>query len=251
MEILAALGGGAFVLASLVVGLRLMWLARRTRGLSELIMGLGLFFMGGVSYPITLAAFHGESLPLVVRQGMVWSHMVFNTVGMTLIALFTLRVFRPGEAWARGLVALVAVGYLVPMALQVFGPGVTRFLETMGQGPWKLSQLAAVGAPLWAGWESLRYRGMLRKRLALGLVEPELVDRFRLWCVAMWCASSVTALSTALEVAGIAMMGSLAGALVVGPMGVVIAVALWLAFFPPRTYLRRVRRSAEAATAAA
>lgn len=251
MEILAALGGGAFVLASLIVGVRLMWLARRTRGLPELIMGVGLFFMGGVSYPITMAAFHGESLPLVVRQAMVWGHMVFNTVGMTLIAVFTLRVFRPGETWARGLVALVAVGYLVPLGLQGFGPGVTAFMESVGQGPWKLSQFAAVGAPLWAGWESLRYHGMMRKRLALGLVEPELVDRFRLWCVAMWCASFITGLSMLLEALGIPMMGSTLGALLVGPLGVVIASTLWLAFFPPQAYLRRVRRGAEAATAAA
>ena len=59
MASLAALGGGAFVLASLIVGARLMLLARRTRHFPEFAMGFGLFGMGGVGYPLMMVArFH-------------------------------------------------------------------------------------------------------------------------------------------------------------------------------------------------
>ena len=62
MELLAAAGGGAFVLVSLVIGVRVVWLAHRTRGLAELSMGLGLLLMGGLGYPIPILADFGAFL---------------------------------------------------------------------------------------------------------------------------------------------------------------------------------------------
>ena len=59
---LAAIGGGAFVLVSLVIGVRVMWLARRTRGLPEFAMALGLLLMGGLGYPILILAQFGSFL---------------------------------------------------------------------------------------------------------------------------------------------------------------------------------------------
>jgi hypothetical protein len=43
-------------LTSLVVGARLLLLARRTRRLPELALGIGLFLLGGVDYLLNLAA---------------------------------------------------------------------------------------------------------------------------------------------------------------------------------------------------
>ena len=56
MLIVAAIGGGAFVVASLIVSLRLPALARRTSELPELLIGLGLLLMGGIGYPLNTAA---------------------------------------------------------------------------------------------------------------------------------------------------------------------------------------------------
>ena len=52
MELLGAIGGVSFILASLVIGLRLLLLARRTRELPEFVIGLALFLMGGLGYPL-------------------------------------------------------------------------------------------------------------------------------------------------------------------------------------------------------
>ena len=55
MQLLAALGGGAFVLVSLVLSTRLLLLASRTRQLPELLVGLVLLLLGGVGYPLSTA----------------------------------------------------------------------------------------------------------------------------------------------------------------------------------------------------
>jgi hypothetical protein len=241
--VLAALGGGAFVLASLVLGGRLMWLSTRTGEIPERVMGFGLFLMGGVSYPLMLVALLGEGLAEGTRVAMVVAQMLFNTAGMTALAWFNRRVFRPHEAWSAVLVALVAVGYLGAAALQILGPGVVDFLETRG-GPWQLSGFVSILATGWGAFESLRYHALLRRRMELGLAQPVVADRFRLWGVAMGCAAFITLVSQGLEAMGIAVNATVVGGLLVGSLGLVIAVSLWLAFFPPQAYLARVEARA-------
>jgi hypothetical protein len=244
-EILAACGGGAFVLASLVLGVRLMWLAGRTGGLPEGVMGFGLFLMGGLGYPFTLLALEGDGLGLGqgTREAMVIAQMACNTFGMSALAWFNLRVFRQGQAWARALVGVVAAGYLGPAALQIAGPGLAAFLAG-GEGPWQITRLTALLPTTWGAVESLRYHGLLRRRIGLGLGDPVVADRFRLWGVAMACAALITAVTSALEVAGVAVATSTVGGLLMGSLGLAIAVCLTLAFFPPRAYLARVRSRA-------
>ena len=55
MLVLAAIGGGAFFLASTIVSIRLLLLARRTRALPELLIGSGLLVLGAIGYPLAIA----------------------------------------------------------------------------------------------------------------------------------------------------------------------------------------------------
>jgi len=64
---LAALGGLAFVLASLVLGIRLLALATRTRRLPEVCIGLALLLMGGLGYPLIMTAPLG-----LIAAGSMW-----------------------------------------------------------------------------------------------------------------------------------------------------------------------------------
>jgi hypothetical protein len=243
-DLIAALGGGAFVLASLVVGARLMLLSRRTRGISELILGAALFFMGGVSYPLTTLAIQGTSLPHELRVALAVAHMLMNAPGMTGIALFTRRVFRPDAAWSLAAVLAAVLVYVVAFTGQVFDSGFAPFLAGE-MGWWMGSQLVAIAVPGWSGFEAIRYHDQLRKRLRLGLAEPAVVERFLLWGLAMWLASALTLVALVMQEAmGIAIVGTTAGALLIGPLGVGIAALLWLAFFPPRAYLAWVGRRA-------
>lgn len=250
MQIVAAIGGLAFVLASLVVGLRLMYLGWRNHGLAEWVLGAGLFFMGGVSYPLTIVAHEAHGLDMGARVALLMAHVVCNTAGMTGIAWFTRRVFRPDAGWAAGLVLATFAAYTGAFLMQTFGPGWAAFAD-QADGPWLYSQVGAMLAPVWAGTESLLYHGQMRKRMKLGLADAVLTDRFRLWGLAMGIAAAITVLSRVLNELGIPTVGTVAGAIVVGPPGVAIAASLWLAFFPPGAYVRRIEARAAAAASSA
>jgi hypothetical protein len=238
--ILAALGGLAFVVASLVIGLRLMLLAGRTRGLPEAVLGFGLFAMGGLGYPLMTLSLTAKSLPHGLRVAMAAVQMALWILGMTGFVLFTQRVFRPDRAWAKVVVAVATAGYLAGALAQTLGPGLAAHVDDP-HGPWSRTLVLGAATLLWAGVESLRYYLMLRKRLALGLADPAVTDRFRLWAIGMIAAASLSATSVVFdELLGVPMIASTAGSALVGAGGCVCAGSMWLAFLPPRAYLRRV-----------
>ena len=94
----------------------------------------------------------------------------------------------------------------------------------------------------WGAVESLRYWALLRRRLALGLAEPVVVDRFRLFGVAMGAGLFANTATVVCQILDIEIVGTAAGTVAVSP-AMLAAVALWLAFLPPRAYLARVQRS--------
>jgi len=247
LEVFAAIGGGLFVLASLVVGGRVMWIARRTRGVPELVLGTALFLMGGLGYPLMTVAVRGEELSDGVRSAMLVGQMITSIVGMTGLGWFTRKVFRPGAAWATALWLACVAGFVGLAVWQIVGPGLVAFLESPTTSPWHASNYIPMVLMSWAGIESMRYWSMQKKRLALGLADPVVADRFRLWGLAILTADAITILSVGFELAGVTMVGTAAGSLVVGTLGLFAAAFLWLAFVPTAGYVARVRRRAAAA----
>jgi hypothetical protein len=246
MLILAAIGGGAFVLASLVVSLRLLALARRTRELPEFLIGLGLLLMGGIGYPLsTLARLSSDDLGL--QAALFACHGLLSLTGQSAVALFNWRVFRRDESWGRAF----ALGYIALMSTlvvwQTLSPGWRAFARAE-QGPWTLLPALSLVVLGWAGAESLGYYAKLKKRLALGLAEAVTTDRLRLWAIAMLAAFTTSLLVQLLRLMGVKMTGEVTG-LIVGPLGVVSASAMWLAFLPPKRYVDRVLARAAAARA--
>ena len=106
----------------------------------------------------------------------------------------------------------------------------------------------------WACFESLRYWLRMRRRLALGLADPVVTNRFALW--SLW-----TGVLAALPIVVLAARAAAYGAVgderaevlrAVLPivrltilMGVTTAfVCIWLSFFPPRAWVARLRAKA-------
>lgn len=168
------------------------------------------------------------------------------------LSLFTWRVFRPTSRGAGAFVACVAA---VSGAL-------TLWLVTTSDSDQEASALAlAVNATrvipvLWAFAECARYARLMRRRVALGLADPLIANRFVLWSVwtgALGCAAllmlCVRSRAFWLQVHGvdprvvmpaaIPITGALVGIAVVSA-----GVAVWLAFFPPESYRRWVRAEA-------
>ncbi len=111
------------MLASLVLGGRLLLLAARTRRLPELCMGLALFLMGGVAYPLIMTARMAVRLSAPVRIDVMALSILLMGVGTLAVGVFNWRVFRPGSAWARAAVVAAGVSMVACVGLQLAGPG--------------------------------------------------------------------------------------------------------------------------------
>ena len=243
MLVLAAIGGGAFFVASSVVSVRLLLLARRTRALPELLIGSGLLVLGAIGYPLAIAVQATADAP-ALQTGLSVMHALFQTLGQGAIAVFTWRVFRPDAGWARGLVIGFFAGLAALAAWQTANPGWAVFAATQS-GPWQYLAAFTLFSLGWAGAEALLYQRKLVRRLALGLADAVSADRIRLWSISILAAFLISATVSAFRAAGHALDPRAMGILL-GPLGLVSAGTMWLAFLPPERYLRWVAARAGA-----
>ena len=238
MLVLAAIGGGAFFVASSVVSVRLLLLAWRTRGLPELLIGSGLLVLGAIGYPISIAIQAAGDSP-ALQTGLALLHALLQTLGQGAIVLFTWRVFRPDAGWARALVVSFFAGLAALAGWQAASSGWTHFAATQS-GPWEHLAAFTLFSLGWAGVEALLYHRKLVRRLALGLADVVATNRMALWSISILSAFLISATVSALRAAGHALDPRAVG-IVLGPLGLVSAGSMWLAFLPPHRYLHWVK----------
>lgn len=228
------------------VGVRMLLLARRTRGRPELLIGAGSVLVCGIGFPTSVASGFGRAAAEVDVAFWVASELC-TQAGMVFLCAFTQQVFRPGVAWARALVAALALYLPVGLAgaanaLSVAGPGVGSVPAVRG---WLLWCLAGYGFTFaWSAVESLRQHAMARRRLALGLADPLVVHRFLLFALYGLAAAGIVACNVAGVVLGHDISASLLVLVPSGVLGAAAAAAMYLAFLPPARYVARVRAGA-------
>jgi len=107
-------------------------------------------------------------------------------LGIALIYAFTWQVFREKATWAKVLV-VTGVGFmaagLVGMvhALVTAPPSADSALVT--RGPIFIGMVGYAGCFLWTALEGFHHHRMALRRLALGLTDPIVANRFFLWGV--------------------------------------------------------------------
>ena len=222
MALLQNLGMLAFLVASLLVGVRLLLLWQRTRQLPELTIGLAFVlagFIGGVL--IHLATVLGSAA--LGRGAVATLH-----AGSLCLAVFTWRVFRPDHLWAGSLVATLAAG--AGLAL-LGGSGYGSEGAARGGTLFWLGFVCRALPFGWAALESGLYYSRIRHRAQMGLADPGVAQRFLYWGVGsgcvfwIWCQSAtVIALGHDPNLGAPLLVRSL--------IGLVAAAALWRAFFP-------------------
>lgn len=237
IQFVGLLGLVAFVAASLVVGGRILLLAARTRQLPETSVGLSLFLSGGIGtalviLPLLRPGLDPDSLYLIHQTDSATNHF-----GWVCLFVFVWQVFRPTERWAAGLF-FVSTGVLL-----LGGAGLAVNLEpggglAGGSAPPDLWFWMSLGARLvvylWATFESFRYCEILKRRLALGLSDQSVVDRFFYWGV---CTATVSVIWINLGVRSVMLDSELAQSIsyiVTALLGFVVAGSLSLAFFPKK-----------------
>jgi hypothetical protein len=240
-----------FVAISAVVGVRMLLLARRTRCEPELFLGLGVLGTAVLGYGVMISAMivRGPTKLVATRaieQVLQGTGEVLHDVGVTCFVLFVLATFRKSERWARALAGLL-IGCLWLGALG--WESQNRYRSAVpGNGFFWLRYAVIWTYPLWGMVESYRYWALMRRRLAIGLVDPMVANRFFLWgtgslgtCLAIWVSSSSILLYDD-PTRALASMPLIQ--VVTATVGVATVVLYYLTFFPPAAYRRWVRGDA-------
>jgi hypothetical protein len=244
MELLGLLGSIAFGLASAVVGVRLLLLAQRTRRAPEFAMGIAFVSSGAFGFVFYVSAEMarraGGDEATIGRLGQIGTLFFYG--GYVSMAIGTWRMFRPAARWP---VALIAGFCAVLLGATVT---LVRAADLRSGTPGEIAMWIGIGVGCavfaWSAAEAWQLAGQMRRRLVLGLVEPEVVDRVRLWGWAAGAACAMTGHAIAMRLATGTAQLSNEHQLLSSCLGMIAAVAVWLAFFPPAAYRRRFARAA-------
>ncbi len=237
MKLLALAAALCFIGVGGLVGIRLLLLARKTRQLPEFAVGLGFVCVGLIGYPLGLMA-QSPDVPLgLAKLGFAGGNLA-TAIGSIAIFVFTWRVFRPVEVWARvlafscmGVLGAIAVHSVVSTLMLEAGARPTR--------PFMLPQQITVAVSyLWTAIEGIRWYGLSKKRMALGLSDPQVANRFLLWGYAGLLAAGGIGVSTLRLFTAPDPLNDPVAMLAIGVAGFGSAVVIYLAFLPPRFYRR-------------
>ena len=238
-----------FALVCGIVGVRLLGLARRTRELPEFFLGAA--FVGMVVGILMVAASKVGRVPagdvnlslFAGGFGIVW-------LSMSFFIAFTWRAFRSASTWALGYVVFAS------LAMGVSAAGCVHAVATApAESPTAsltVYWLMGLRVPMmlnfaWSSIESLYHYRMARRRMAIGLGDPVVANRFLLWCGVGVFTLTSTAVGTVLHVQGMGPMNHPLGAAAFATGAIIPALLMTLVFMPPAAYRRFLIRRAEVA----
>ena len=241
MKLFALIAVVLYCAVSLFMAVRLMLLAKRTRELPELMLGLAFLAGGMIGYPFNIAA---RVLAEASQPGAAEVAYVMGQVGMVTGAFFLLlawrRIFVP-----TGLPALVFVlgwtTFMVVMlaaVLRANEPGSGAHLMSPTYWGLLIAQGSCYGI---LGWASFRHARVLERRSAIGLADPVIANRLFLWAMA---TTAITISYIYAVIAGVLLRNGLPNfyyPAVVAGLGLISALCVAMAFFPPLAYLERIK----------
>lgn len=221
----------------LIVGTRLLLLARRSGALPELLIGGGLALVG-------LA-----KIVSVILGTAAWVNMLslaLTSMSHILFYLVWWYVFRRQTRWAVLLCAgaaaalIAAFGYQTHLGWQTTGSGWGTWYNYVR------TQVASAGFA-WGAFECLSYHRRLRRRIPLGLAKPSTALRFLLWGMSMM-ATLVIVASLNLRY-DLGLLSAMSLQVIWIAMNLVSGACLWLSFLLPSALRNRIDRPAMEAAA--
>jgi hypothetical protein len=236
-----------YTVASGVVGVRLLMRASRSRGVPELLAGLSYICAPALGYPLAIVS--SSLTNRAVAVPMYVTGEVLLVAGCCCFLVFTVKVFRPGARWA---LVMATIGSLI---LIYSGVGIIHSflsydntLEITAHAHTPLSAMVGVLllSYVWTALEGFRYWRMMRKRMALGLADPVVTNRFLLWTLSGLTSTAWISFSALMLAIGENLARNPANVTVTCLGGVANTVLLVLIFMPPAAYSRWVERSARA-----
>lgn len=234
-----------FVVACSAVGVRLLWVARLGGGRPALLCGNGFCLISMLGFPLGVLSGQGLVPVEQVHLPLAAISLLANLLGMACFFVFTVSVFRPTALWAHTLagaaIACTAMACVAILAALAVAPGsASSFTVTWG---WSATfQALCALCFLWMGCEGLLEWRMSRRRLALGLSDPLVSNRLLMWGLFGISTTLLCLVLLGVQLSGKPTATSALAQLGQALFGVLSCGAVTLAFFPPRTYLARLRR---------
>jgi hypothetical protein len=245
MRWLGILSLGTMLAVGVGVGWRLLSLTRRTGGAPEACMGLGLLLVTVVGGPLSAVGRLPQLLGTTAGDFLFALGLAATLAGIACFYAFTWRVFRPGSRAARGVLWAACLALAVQWVglLSASSRGASLDEIVPHTRPWALAIVLTLALGfLWTAVESLTYHALLRRRLALGLADPVVTNRFLLWGLSGLATVALSATVAASLLAGHAPLRDTPPLVCIALAGVVSAGTWYLAFLPPAPYLRFLRR---------
>lgn len=239
MQVLGQIGGAAYCIVALVIGVRLIGLSIRTRELPELLIGIAVLLLAGVGYPLSAAARQAPGLAEATRTALGATAGILAAVGLVANTAFTWTLFRRGVGWANALLAGISGGILALLLAQSVGGGWAQ-----GERFWNSLPILIAISYGWAFVECGRYSLLLRRRLRLGIAEPVVANRFALYAAATGLALVTNLVGYVFWMTHVEMITNPLGGALLFVLGTGSSTLMMLAFLPPRAYLAWVRARA-------
>jgi hypothetical protein len=232
-----------FILTVTVVGVRMLLLARRSRGRHEFLMGAGMVLIGALGYPAGILSGFGRSVGDVILP--IWAgSMLVTQLGIACIYAFTWQTFRPRAVWGKTLVgtgiALMLVS-LAGSAIALTAAPPDALSPVVARGWILVGMLGYCGCFLWSAIEGFVHYHDARKRLAIGLADAIVVNRFLLWGIFGTMATAINIASLIGASIGVDPSQSPLVLVPMGFFGFLASAAMYLAFVPPAAYLQFIR----------
>ena len=223
----------------LLAGARLVSLGIRTGQTPERFLGAA-FMMYGVSGVVyAIAAF--ESLTAFWTPLNFAARVAYLPCPL-LVAIFTARVFRPDDRWARWIVQGVAILFLAGVG----GSALTGDWEGFSLGnPFFWLEWVGYTLPFgWAAAEAFHQYLQARRRVSIGLCEPSVCNRLLLWSLfgLIQVLGSFVLIGQYAAYERENVFSSSWDYLYGGTM-IAALLVMWFAFFPPASFVRWVNRS--------
>lgn len=238
---------GSFLLVAGIYGLRLLRRGALRRELPEILASIAMLCLGPLGYGCISAARAPGLLPSEFATPLTVIGVLSLSAGAAALFLLVMHAFRPDSLLARW------IGYtaLALLCVSSVGDVMERVLAHLHGGgvlTWTASGVRLM-AIAWSAVEALYASWSMRKRVALGLMDPVLAGQVGLWGSGMMAIAGAFAISFGVRFAtGQSFMSHPTWSLVISMLAMTAALLFALAFFPPMLYQRWLRAGGAASS---
>jgi hypothetical protein len=187
-----------------------------------------------------------------LSHGLAAAGSLITAAGLSSFFAFTLTTFRIRTPWAWALTILSILALAVSCFAQIDVLATADPAASSAEVTLAWSRVVSCVSSIcyaWLGAEGLLEWSKSRRRVALGLSDPVVSNRFLMWGLFGVSTTCLTLFLLVLSMISAEGSRSATGQVGMTAFGILSSIAAALAFFPPQAYKRRIQARAAAAGA--